>query len=870
MGVRSTNLPQTSLADEVLVNRGGTTSTQPLQNLSQQLSSSGALADRMAMIETTSGLVGYRFVAGGPVAAATLANTPLTGEQEIDGVTTSNTRVLVKDQSDPAENGIYETSSGAWSRAADFDAASDAYGAAVFVLGGGENADKTFLCYSDVANLGEDGIHWTEGPPTDRAAAHAARLAAESAAESSRNWAQGTSPGGPGTKSAMEHTADAGAFALLTAADADATAADRVQTGLDRAAAGSSAAQALAEKSQAELAALLAQGQLVSSLTTPTPAEGTIEAIASSPGLLVYRVESGAWSDPAYLGPLSFAQRTGPIVDLITALPTGTVAEMAGLKYIVDSAATGTASAAYDLGKDGLRPFGTPEPGHFGDDIKRAIEYKSGYTNALELPIGAWTLSSGADITAYSHITGKGDQSQIFVPAGQKGIKYTSQTGVHDDHPTNVHKDFRITGDGVLAAYPGAQNGTTVGVSYAEVPGRANLASAEGMSFELHAVGRHIKESYGQSGRNNYYRANKIGLKLELVTSYTEYDIYARYNSDVAVQILGGQNVSFVGGAIEGSIGKALEFITNPAYLWGQLNLYNVYFELNGDQAGGVESIDIPFGSNTMVNIIGGNYWTNAASGKISGPYRLGDSLLMDGATINARFYAKEVVGFRNCRGPGLGGWNCMATEALSRLFGLEEPALFHEFRPTSYEHVFSSGATGGLIIGTKVVGRGSTISPVFANLATLSYPYGITASAGAVAAENAALDYGEGSYQQVQFAASVGSFSSNYATLASYADTTKPFRTTCVLIQPEDDCELGFVQSVGGQSITGYYRFEAGKTYRLVLAAQAPMTAGSFLRVFPLDDTGPAVNFHMHWMSQSASYREQLKIIELLVDGLL
>lgn len=293
MGVRSTNLPQTSLADEVLVNRGGTTSTQPLQNLSQQLSSSGALADRMAMIETTSGLVGYRFVAGGPVAAATLANIPLTGEQEIDGVTTSNTRVLVKDQSDPAENGIYETSSGAWSRAADFDAASDVYGAAVFVLGGGENADKTFLCYSDVANLGQDGIHWTEGPPTDRAAAHAARISAESAAESSRNWAQGTLPGGPGTKSSREHSVDAGASAVLAAADAGATAADR-------AAAASSASQAGVYRDQA--ATLSAAAGAPSGEALPTlpdaghPADSYFRLLLG-PGVKIYRNDAGTWTD---------------------------------------------------------------------------------------------------------------------------------------------------------------------------------------------------------------------------------------------------------------------------------------------------------------------------------------------------------------------------------------------------------------------------------------------------------------------------------------------------------------------------------------------------------------------------------------------
>jgi hypothetical protein len=50
---------------------------------------------------------------------ATTANVTLSGEQTIDGVLTSTDRVLVKDQTAGAENGIYVTGSGAWARSAD-------------------------------------------------------------------------------------------------------------------------------------------------------------------------------------------------------------------------------------------------------------------------------------------------------------------------------------------------------------------------------------------------------------------------------------------------------------------------------------------------------------------------------------------------------------------------------------------------------------------------------------------------------------------------------------------------------------------------------------------------------------------------------
>lgn len=58
----------------------------------------------------------------GNVDVATTGNITLSGLQTIDGFTTlEGSRVLVKDQTDPTENGIYDASSGAWVRSLDFD-----------------------------------------------------------------------------------------------------------------------------------------------------------------------------------------------------------------------------------------------------------------------------------------------------------------------------------------------------------------------------------------------------------------------------------------------------------------------------------------------------------------------------------------------------------------------------------------------------------------------------------------------------------------------------------------------------------------------------------------------------------------------------
>lgn len=57
-----------------------------------------------------------------PCVVATIANISLAGSQLIDGVTVvTDDRVLVKDQTNAAENGIYDVKANAWERAADWD-----------------------------------------------------------------------------------------------------------------------------------------------------------------------------------------------------------------------------------------------------------------------------------------------------------------------------------------------------------------------------------------------------------------------------------------------------------------------------------------------------------------------------------------------------------------------------------------------------------------------------------------------------------------------------------------------------------------------------------------------------------------------------
>ena len=73
-----------------------------------------------------------------PVIAATTANITLSGEQTIDSVAVvADDRVLVKDQTDGIENGVYTAASGAWVRAIDFDGTRDVKSGTFVVVASG-------------------------------------------------------------------------------------------------------------------------------------------------------------------------------------------------------------------------------------------------------------------------------------------------------------------------------------------------------------------------------------------------------------------------------------------------------------------------------------------------------------------------------------------------------------------------------------------------------------------------------------------------------------------------------------------------------------------------------------------------------------
>lgn len=173
-----------------------------------------------------------------PCRVATTSNIVLSGLLTVDGVAVAaDDRVLVKNQTDPKQNGIYIANSGDWKRARDFDSNRDVTkGTRVTVTDGSTLAGREYVLTSaNPIHVGTSNIVITESLSSD-SAGHAVAAAASAAAAlvSEQNaHADAIATAADRVQTGLDRVAVA-ADRVQTGLDRVATAADRVQTGLDR------------------------------------------------------------------------------------------------------------------------------------------------------------------------------------------------------------------------------------------------------------------------------------------------------------------------------------------------------------------------------------------------------------------------------------------------------------------------------------------------------------------------------------------------------------------------------------------------------------------------------------------------------------
>lgn len=98
------------------------------------------------------------------VKVATTTNITLSGTQTIDGYSVQvNDRVLVKNQTTAANNGIYSAQSSTWTRTTDADTWDELISAYVFVQLGSTQADTGWVCTIDSGGtLGVTAVTWAQ------------------------------------------------------------------------------------------------------------------------------------------------------------------------------------------------------------------------------------------------------------------------------------------------------------------------------------------------------------------------------------------------------------------------------------------------------------------------------------------------------------------------------------------------------------------------------------------------------------------------------------------------------------------------------------------------------------------------------------
>lgn len=95
---------------------------------------------------------------------ATTVDIGLSGLLTVDGVTlTAGDRVLVKNQTAPAENGIYIVAASAWSRSPDADSWAELVSAYTFIEAGNTYADTGWVCTVNAGGtLGTTAVTWSQ------------------------------------------------------------------------------------------------------------------------------------------------------------------------------------------------------------------------------------------------------------------------------------------------------------------------------------------------------------------------------------------------------------------------------------------------------------------------------------------------------------------------------------------------------------------------------------------------------------------------------------------------------------------------------------------------------------------------------------
>jgi len=430
----------------------------------------------------------------GPALVATTAAITLSGEQTIDSVAlVSGDRVLVKDQADGTENGIYVVDTGPWGRAQDFNKSNDiAEGTLIAIAQGATYAKSMYILTTPDAEIATTALTFARyADPAGVAvadAAAAAALASELAAAASEAAAAASEAAADADRIAAQAAAAAAAISETNAGNSETAAgASETAAGLSETAAALSETNAGASETAAAAsaaAALVSEGNAATS---------EANAAASEAGVDADRIAAQAAAAAAALSESNAA--TSETNAGTSETNAGTSETNAGNSETAAIAAQAAAEAALDEFTDlYLGPFAANPT---LDNDGNALQDGALYWNNVALEIRAYDLGTTTWYTSPSfnsadYVLKAGDTMTGLLTntagVNSTGTRNSAGIGIESFKPTILLKDnsasaedFLIQGDGNTLGFfniPAANDDITAGTLSARVDGAGTSAPA--------------------------------------------------------------------------------------------------------------------------------------------------------------------------------------------------------------------------------------------------------------------------------------------------------------------------------------------------------------------------------------------------------
>jgi len=513
--------------------------------------------------------------------------------------------------------------------------------------------------------------------------------------------------------------------------------------------------------------------------------------------------------------------------------------------------------------------FGTGETG-----LAAAATYSSDNDLSLYLPVGDIPITGQVDISDGSLLlTGDGDNSTITCTGSSAGLYYEYASG-WDDHSQKILRDIRINGDKTNTAL----------YFY-----NSSKVSPQNMSFEGNLVSLKIEDSYSNTLNNiiahgDSATAQTTGIHLIGVTNTIIENPYLRdhlYSIRLSKPTSGfpNESIQIVGGAIEGNEnGTAIEFDAAQTLYTIHLSLRGVYFERNGNYSTNVKSINIPSaGEQTAISAPYDVAKIEAENCKFSytssfggtGEYDWGWGIDMINCAVNGYHTAASFMDIKNSNlftnfvgtvdNVNLRDTNLLTNAVFRKSTG--ELSLLKGFKGCNYNET----VIGQIFQVNKVYSGAAPIGPT--NFINGSYPYYTTTGVSSTS-ETTPIDFGGGSWQEVVFASSPGSASTNVAQ-APYS-TEGDFRAEVFLLTSDTSCELGMVYTgasgIGSQLVD----VVADEVYKIVYMVRKTGADGTneSVRIYPTGSEGPTVTLKPLYSVGYDTIEEMSDFVDAVAKG--